>query len=67
MPETLGDQYPIQLNRCRELLKQYEEIGPSGVYGAAVIRDTIARAEKAQADGDTVLMIRCFKEMELRQ
>lgn len=36
-----------ELNRCRELLKEYESIGPPGQFGATMIRIEIEAAEKA--------------------
>ena len=52
-----------QLNRNREILKLYEDI-PSGAFGAAMIRESILVAEKAIVDGDTVAMLRAYKELE---
>ena len=52
-----------ELDRNRELLKMYEEI-PAGAFGATMIRQSIKRAETAMANGDTIEMIRCFKELQ---
>ena len=52
-----------QLTRNREILKLYEEI-PEGVFGAAMIRESILSGEKAMADGDTVAMLRAYKDLE---
>jgi hypothetical protein len=53
-----------QLRRNRELLKAYEELGPSGSLGAHFIRLAIREGEDAQASGDVVRMIRSYKALE---
>jgi len=47
-----------ELNRCRELLKAYEEIGPAGAFGKAMIQATIKETEAAIGRGEdaTVLL-----------
>jgi hypothetical protein len=55
----------IQINRCKEdLLPAYDEIGSAGIFGATMIRATIAKAEKALGEGDTLEMLACYKELE---
>lgn len=55
-----------ELKRNRELLQLYEEI-PSGQFGAAMIKLAINNAEKAMAEGDTVKMMQCYKELKESQ
>ena len=55
-----------ELKRNRELLKMYEEI-PQGIFGATIIRQSIKKAESAMANGDTVEMLRCFKDLQKSQ
>jgi len=52
-----------QMDRAREILKMYEEI-PQGAFGAAVIRQSIAAAEKSISSGDVVQMLRCYHDLE---
>lgn len=61
---TLADGLPKQQARCRELLEQYVEIGPPGAFAAAMIRQALARAERAASSGDVIEMIRAYKELE---
>jgi len=61
---TLGEDYPNEQQRCRELLKLYEEIGPAGSFGAATIRGVLLRADEALANNDVVAMIRAYEEMK---
>lgn len=49
--------------RVREILKYYEEI-PEGVFGAIMIKKTIAEAESAVAHGDTIEMIRTYQDLK---
>lgn len=65
---TLGDEYPKEQARVREILGQYEEIGPAGAFGVAMIEDTLRRADAAVASGDVVAMLCLFQEMrEVRE
>lgn len=48
----------------RELLQIYEALGPVGQFGAIMIEDVLIPAEKAQAEGDVVAMIRLYKELQ---
>ncbi len=52
-----------ELNRNREILKSYEEI-PTGAFGATMIKQSIAAAEKSISDGDTVAMMRAYDELK---
>lgn len=61
---SLGEQFPIEQERVREVLRQYEEIGPAGTFGAMGIRATLKRADQAAISGDLVEMIRVFQEMK---
>ena len=51
-----------EMNRCRDLLKEYEKI-PAGVFGAMMIKQDILRAEKAIGEGDIVEMVKAFKTL----
>lgn len=53
-----------EINRNRELLKAYEKIGPSGIFGATVIKALISKAEKAINENDVVKMIVAFRELK---
>ena len=64
MSTTLGDEYPRQQERCRELLQQYRDIGPNGAFGCAVIEATLKEADEAAISGDLPRMIRAFTDMQ---
>lgn len=57
---SVGTEFPNELHRVKELLKQYEEIGPVGAFGAAMIREAIATAEHAWESGDVVKIVQAF-------
>ena len=61
---TLAEALPRQQQRARDLLEAYTSIGPQGSFGATMIREALARAERAAASGDIVAMIRACKELE---
>lgn len=60
---SLGEEFPKEQARCRQLLGWYREIGPNGAFGAACIEDMLRRADRAVMDGDIVTMIQVFQEM----
>lgn len=62
-PQSVGEAFPGELARCRELLKQYESIGVQGAFGRTIIQQVITRAEQAQAGGDVVAIVRSYAEM----
>lgn len=61
---SLAEEYPQEQERCRTLLKAYNDIGPPGKFGHAAISAVLKRADEAVAQQDTVEMIRCFGEMQ---
>lgn len=64
MSENLMDGLLRQMNRCRELIAQYEMIGPSGAFGKAVIKARITAAEKAISSNDVAEMVSAYKGLE---
>ena len=61
---TLGDEYPKQQARLRNIMRALAEIGPSGHFLIAIIEDIMRRADKAVIDQDVVGMVAVFKEMQ---
>ena len=61
---TLGEEYPLEQARCRELLVQYERIGPAGMFGATVLRLVLKEADEAAVSGDLPRMVVAFREMK---
>lgn len=62
--ENLVEGLLRQMNRCRELIKHYDEIGPAGTFGKTMIEQDIKNAEKAMGGGDLVEMIAAYKALE---
>jgi len=61
---SLGEALPLEIERCQEMLAQYVAIGPSGLFGAMMIRPALSKAIKALAEGDVVQMIRSYEELK---
>ena len=61
--ETLADALPKEQQRVRELLPIYDAI-PAGVFAATMIRQSLARAEKAAASGDVAAMIAAYEDLK---
>jgi hypothetical protein len=60
-PETLGEALPREMARVRDhVLPHYVEIGPAGMFGAAMIRADLDRAAAALAAGDVVAMMDAY-------
>lgn len=65
--ENLMDGLLKEMSRCREVLKQYEEIGSAGLFGATMIKLAIAAAEEAIKENDVIKMLVAYnilKEIE---
>jgi len=43
---------PAEQARCRELVRKYVAIGSAGAFGAALIEQSLKRADRAVIDGD---------------
>ena len=56
-----------ELRRCRELIEVYKELGPTGVFGKAVIEASITEGEDALASGDVVRMLAAYKDLKGRE
>lgn len=61
---SMGEDYPKQQARVREVLKTYREIGPAGMPGAYLIELDLAEAERAAVSGDLVRMIRAYETLK---
>lgn len=61
---TLGEAYPLEQERCRELLAIYQSIGPVGAFVVAMLQDVLRRADRAAIEGDLVAMIAIYQEMQ---
>ena len=61
---SLGEEFPKQQARVREILGHFKEIGPHGIFGASMIEQVLGRADKATVESDVVAMLRSFEEMK---
>lgn len=64
MAENLMEGLLRELDRNNELLKQYESIGPVGIFGATAIRKDIEDGYKAITESDTVQMVKSFQTLQ---
>lgn len=65
--ENLMDGLLSELNRNRQLLQEYKNIGPAGMFGAAFIQQAITRGEQAIKEGDVIKMISAYSELKESQ
>ncbi len=61
---TLAEELPRQQGRCRTILERAVEIGPNGAFLAAMLRQSLARAEAAAAAGDIAAMIVALHDLQ---
>lgn len=64
MSNTVGEDFPREQERLRELLQIYKDIGPAGAFGLLMITDVARRAEVAAISGDIVQILRLYQEMK---
>ena len=62
--KTLGEALPKEQARVREVLGHYKEIGPAGMFGAAMIEQILQKADQAVVSGDVVAMIAAYKDLQ---
>jgi len=51
-------------NRVRELLKEYDILGPTGVFGTMMLEQAIQHGDKSIASGDVVDMLAAHAELK---
>ena len=61
---TLGEEYPKQQARCRELLQAYRDIGPVGAFGHAHISGVLKEADEAAISSDLPRMLSAYEAMK---
>lgn len=61
---SLGEEFPREQARLRELIKAYRDIGPPGAFGAAAIEATLKEADQAALSGDLPRMIQAYQAMQ---
>lgn len=61
---TLADALPKEMARVREVLGHYREIGPAGMFGAAMIETDLRAADRAVMSGDVAAMLRSLKTLQ---
>lgn len=63
-PESLGEAFPKEQARIRQLIADYRDLpGGAGHLGAMFLEDTLRRADEAAISGDVVAMIGLYEEM----
>lgn len=61
--ENLIEAMHREMNRCRELKKEYDLI-PTGFIGASIIQQSINMAEKAIEEDNVVKMLVAYEELK---
>jgi hypothetical protein len=61
---TLAEKLPEEMARVRKVLGHYKEIGPAGMFGAAMIEQSLRKADKAVMSGDLVTMIAAYQDLQ---
>ena len=61
--KNLAEALPKEQQRVRELLALYDTI-PTGTFAATLMRQALARAEKAAASGDVTAMIASYIDLQ---
>jgi hypothetical protein len=62
--KTLGESFPEEQARVRELLGVYRELGPVGTFGAIILEATLREADEAAISGDVVRMLRAYEALK---
>jgi hypothetical protein len=65
MAENLMEGLLSQMNRVRNVIKEYEQLpGGVGMIGASLMKIDIQKAERAIATGDVIQMLQCYSALE---
>lgn len=63
-PVSLAEALPKEMERVREVLGLYRQIGPAGMFGAAMIEQDLRAADRAVMSGDVVAMLRSYQALQ---
>ena len=61
---SVGEQFPLEQARVRELLVVYKSIGRAGAFGALMIEAALRRADQAAISSDPVAILRSYQELK---
>lgn len=61
---SLGEAFPHEQARVRDLLVVYKTLGPAGAFGALMLEATLREADDAAASGDVVQMLRAYAQLK---
>ena len=66
MPENLMDGLFSEMNRVREIIKEYESpyLKGAGMFAAAFMKADISFAEQAVRDMDVIKMIQAYEKLK---
>lgn len=62
-PISVGEAFPQEQARCRELLALYRTI-PTGAFAALMIEQALQRADKAAISGDVLEILKSYEELK---
>lgn len=63
MSDSLAEALPKEIERCRESLQEYKNIGPIPELARTMVNRIIEKAVDAQVEGDVVQMIVSYKKL----
>lgn len=64
-PRSLGEELRAEMARVRDVvIPPYIEIGPAGAIALAMMRNSLAIATKALAEGDVIQMRRSYRALK---
>lgn len=61
--DTIGEDFPKEQARVRELLTEYEKI-PMGAFAAIMIKDSLKKAEEAAMSDDIVKLLVAYEDLK---
>ena len=63
--ENLIEGLLSEMNRVRELIKEYEDLpGGVGFFGSSIMKVKIQQAEKAISEGDVIKELQAYEELK---
>ena len=60
---SVGQDFPVQQERVRDLIERYKSIGPAGKLAILYMRAALKKADEAAISGDPVAQLRSYQEL----
>lgn len=64
MSTSVGEDFPLEQARIRDIAQEAREIGPSGLFLLMICEQALRQADAAAISGDVIAILAAYQEMK---